>query len=82
VELFAISNNAKLVEVTDSSGYDGTLSGSLTTLASAGSNEVFDGVAAAPVPLPGTLPLLLAGLAGVAGLGLMRRQRTGVALAF
>lgn len=47
------SNNTVLYGITDSSGYDGTLSGSATTLATAPSGTDFKGLAWAPVT-PGT----------------------------
>ncbi len=51
-----------LAAVTDTSGYQGTLSGTLTTLATAGANTAYRGVAMAPVPEPTVLGMLAAAL--------------------
>ncbi len=48
VTLYATGNGIKLVTITDSSGYNGTFSGTPTLLASAATNEAFRGVALAP----------------------------------
>lgn len=73
VSLFATGGGSRLVSLSDTSGYDGTFSGSVTTIASAGTNTAFRGVAMLPVPEPGTWALMLGGLALVAGLA--RRAR-------
>jgi hypothetical protein len=73
VSLFATGGGNRLVSLTDSSGYDGTFAGAVTTLATAGTNNAFRGVALLPVPEPGTWALMLAGLGVVAGLA--RRTR-------
>ena len=73
VSLFATGGGNRLVSLTDSSGYDGTFASSVTTLATAGTNTAFRGVALLPVPEPGTWALMLGGLALVAGLA--RRAR-------
>ncbi|MCX7004439.1 MAG: hypothetical protein NTV22_14365 [bacterium] len=51
-----------LSTIVDASGYQGTLAGSLTNLATAGTNKAFRGVALAPVPEPAVLGLLAAAL--------------------
>ncbi|MCX7848360.1 MAG: hypothetical protein N2595_10070 [bacterium] len=51
------SGGGTLATVTDSSGYQGTLTGTLTVLATAAPNTAFRGVALAPIPEPGTLAL-------------------------
>jgi hypothetical protein len=75
VSLFA-TGGAALSAITDASGYNGSFTGSLTTLASAGTNTAFRGVAflapLAPVPEPQTWALLMAGL-GVVVAGARRR---------
>ena len=48
VTLYATGNGTKLVTITDSSGYNGTFSGTPTSLATAATNEAFRGVALAP----------------------------------
>ena len=49
VTLYATTaNGASLVKVTDASGYNATPTGTLTTIASAGTNKAFRGVALAP----------------------------------
>jgi hypothetical protein len=74
VSLFATIGGNRLVSLTDTSGYDATFSSSVvTTLATAGANNAFRGVALLPVPEPGTWALMLGGLALVAGLA--RRAR-------
>ena len=55
VTLFATSGSAannSLYSLTDSSGFNGTLSGTPTAIASAGSNKTWRGVALAPVSPP------------------------------
>ena len=57
------TNGVNLVSLTDASGYNATISGTVTTLAAAGTNTAFRGIAFAPVPtaapvlsaLPGSL---------------------------
>jgi hypothetical protein len=79
VSLFATSDTgaaggSKLYSLTDNGGYNGNLIGTLTTLATAGTNTVFRGVTMAPaVPEPQTYGLALVGLALVGGLRLRRR---------
>ncbi len=48
VTLYVTSNGTTLSSLTDASGYNATITGSLTTLATAGSNTAFRGVALAP----------------------------------
>lgn len=53
------SGGGALATVTDNSGYQGTLTGTLTTLATASANTAFRGVALAPIPEPATATLAL-----------------------
>jgi hypothetical protein len=69
VSLF-LAGTAGLKSVTDASGYDGTLSGSLTTIIASPVNEGFRGIAY--IPEPSSLSLL--GL-GVFGWAVARRAR-------
>jgi hypothetical protein len=76
--------NTVLYGITDSSGYEGTLSGSATVLANAPSGDAFKGLVFAP-PGPGAVTpetpytLLLPGLAAVGLAGyLVYRRRRGV----
>jgi hypothetical protein len=67
------TGGGKLVSLTDSSGYDQTLTGTPTTLATAATNDSFRGVvlvpaAATAVPVPGAFWLFATGLFGVFGL--------------
>lgn len=74
--------NSVLYKITDSSGYDGTLSGTAATLASAPAGTAWKGVAFAPTVSVGTLlpesPLAVglpvAGLLLLAGYGVSRRR--------
>lgn len=72
VSLFATIGGNQLVSLTDTSGYDGTFTSAVTSLATAGANTAFRGVALLPVPEPGTWALMLGGLALVAGLARRR----------
>lgn len=78
VQLYATSDST-LYSVLDNSGYDQTLNGTLTTLATATTDEAFRGLALAPtaaVPEPETDALLLAGLGCLGYLNVRsRRQR-------
>jgi len=62
VSLF-LTSGSTLSGLTDSSGYNGSLSGSLTTLATAGANTAFRGVGVLQVPEPSTFSLGILGLA-------------------
>jgi len=53
---------SKLLTLTDMAGYNQSLASPLITLATAGGNEAFRGLALTPVPEPATFALLLAGL--------------------
>lgn len=61
VQLFMSSPSA-LFSFTDTSGSTGTLSGSLTTIATASTNTAFRGLAVIPVPEPSAGMALLSGL--------------------
>jgi len=63
------SGGGTLAVTMDASGYTGTFSGTLVTLATATNNTAFRGVALAPLPEPG-----LIGLAGAALLAFLRRK--------
>lgn len=64
-----ITTNGALQTIADTSGYGGTLAGTLTTLATAGTNTAFRGISFL-LPEPTTLTLLIAG-----SLVLARRRR-------
>ncbi len=70
VTLFATGNGTSLVTLTDGSGYNANLTGSVTTLAAAGTNTAIRGIGYIPVPTPGSLALL-----GLGGLVAARRRR-------
>lgn len=70
VTLFATGNGTSLVTLTDSSGYNANLTGSVTALAAAGTNTAIRGIGYIPVPTPGSLALL-----GLGGLVAARRRR-------
>jgi hypothetical protein len=73
VSLFATGGANRLLAMTDTSGYDGSFAGGVTTLAMAGANTAFRGVALLPVPEPTTWALWLAGLSLVGGVARRRR---------
>lgn len=73
VSLFATGGANRLLALSDTSGYDGTFAGAVTTLATAGANTAFRGVAMLPVPEPATWALWLGGLALLAGVARRRR---------
>ena len=64
---------AQLVSLVDTSGFQGTLTGTTTLLATAGANQTFAGVAFAPTPEPTTFALAAFGLVG---LGLFAKTST------
>jgi hypothetical protein len=68
------TGGGQLVSLVDSSGYNGTFTGTPTLLATAGANTAFRGVGIVPVPEPSTLGLAAAGVA-LAGLGAWKRRR-------
>jgi hypothetical protein len=68
------AGGGQLVSLVDSSGYNGTFTGTPTVLATAGNNIAFRGVGIVPVPEPSTLGLAAAGVA-LAGLGAWKRRR-------
>jgi len=70
VDLFLTSASSLYSEI-DSSGYNASITGSLSLLASAGANEAFRGIVV--VPEPSTFSL---GLAAAATLLALRRQRS------
>jgi MYXO-CTERM domain-containing protein len=67
----ASTANNSLQVLTDTTPFNSSIAGSFSTIASAGANEVFVGVAL-PVPEPTGAVL---GVVGVAGLGWVRRRR-------
>jgi hypothetical protein len=71
------STTGVLFGLTDSSGYDGTLSGGVVDIANASANETFRGVTFAPesavVPEPSVYAMLFG--AGALGLAVARRRR-------
>jgi hypothetical protein len=75
------AGGGSLYTLTDTAGYNSTITGALSTIATAAANEAFRGVAFVPTPEPGTW--LLAGLAVFVGLGSQvwkRRKLLGVML--
>lgn len=80
VELFSVNGTA-LGRFTDTTGYNAAISGSVTTLASAGTNTVFRGIDFTPsitegnVPEPGTFALVMGGLIPLGVVGIRRRRR-------
>jgi hypothetical protein len=66
-----LTNGSTLFGFTDASGYNATIAGSLSTLATAGANQGFRGLSSFPVPerSPTALGMLAVGL-------VMRRRRT------
>jgi hypothetical protein len=65
-----VTTGTGLYSIVDNSGFGGTLSAAATLLASAGTNQVFRGVAFTPVPEPTSL-----GLSGLVASGLLARRR-------
>ncbi|HEX4083880.1 MAG TPA: PEP-CTERM sorting domain-containing protein [Chthoniobacteraceae bacterium] len=79
VELF-VTSSSKLDSLTDTSGFEGTLDGSLDNLVTlSGGDDQFKGVAFAPtvaaVPEPSTWAGLLCGVVGLAGLRFRRGRK-------
>lgn len=66
------SNTTYLGAITDNSGYDGTLSGSVVQLVGAGTvspdHEAYRGIQVVPEPVPEPSSIVLAGIAGLFGL--------------
>ncbi len=76
------TSSSTLFDLVDTSGYDGTLTGTPTVLATASGNEAFRGLALAPsaVPEPGETAALL-GAATLLVAGCHRRRKLRVAAA-
>jgi predicted extracellular nuclease len=51
VALYAVNNAGALLTITDTTGYNATISGTFANIASAGTNRAFRGVALAPVAI-------------------------------
>lgn len=67
VQLY-MTNGTTLQTLTDASGFGGTLAGTPTTLATAGTNTAFRGVGVFPTAVPEPSSLALLGVAAAAGL--------------
>lgn len=65
VSLF-LTSGTTLFEATDSSGYNATIAGTLSTLATAGPNTAFRGIGLSPAPSARAFGLLAAGVRRVA----------------
>jgi hypothetical protein len=70
------TGGGELVAVSDTSGFNATMTASFTTIATAASYTAFRGVAFAPtsVPEPSTMALLTVCVLGLSGLRLVRRK--------
>lgn len=75
-QIFA-TTAAGLFLLSDASGAGGTLTGTPTSIATAGTNEAFRGVALAPVAVPEPSTVALLGLGGVGALAWRRRRAAG-----
>lgn len=67
----ATNDQNRIVSITD---MNGSFSG-LTTIATAGTNQAFRGLAVQPVPEPTTIAMLLMGLSGIGGAKLKKRKK-------